>query len=101
MKFADTLQTLPEFTGEKLVLTDAAGAEVGTIANAPGTAGSFRVYAYLMQQYGTINAEAAAEGLAIFAEHTGDASAHPGRHPNIDRLIAILTTGAPLSVHII
>lgn len=101
MKFADTLQTLPEFTGEKLVLTDAAGAEVGTIANAPGTAGSFRVYAYLMQQYGTINAEAAAEGLAIFAKHTGGASAHPGRHPNIDRLIAILTTGAPLSVHII
>lgn len=101
MKFADTLQTLPEFTGEKLVLTDAAGAKVGTIANAPGTAGSFRVYAYLTQQYGAINAEAAAEGLAIFAEHTGDASAHPGRHPNIDRLIAILTTGAPLSVHII
>jgi hypothetical protein len=101
MKFADALKTLPEFTGEKLLLTDAAGAEVATIANAPGTAGSFRVYAYLAQQYGAINAEAAAEGLAIFAEHTEDASRHPGKHPNIDRLIAIMTTGVPLGARVV
>jgi hypothetical protein len=101
MKFADTLKTLPEFAGEQLVLTDCNGAEVAAITNAPGTAGSFRVYAYLAQQYGEINAEAAAEGLAIFAEHTEDASQHPGRHPNIDRLIAILTTGIPLSARVI
>ena len=100
MKFADILKTLPEFTGEKLVLTDAAGAEVATIANAPGTAGSFRVYAHLAQLYGAIDAEAAAEGLAIFAEHTEDAATHPGKHPNIDRLIAIMTTGSPLNVRI-
>lgn len=100
MKFSDSLQTLPEFAGDKVVLTDASGAEAATIANAPGTAGSFRVYAYLAQQYGVINAEAAAEGLAIFAEHTDDASRNPGKHPNIDRLIAILTTGTPLDAHI-
>ncbi|MCL5061237.1 MAG: DUF2322 family protein [Candidatus Thermoplasmatota archaeon] len=100
MKFADTLNTLPGFAGDKLVLTDPAGIEVATIANAPGTAGSFRVYAYLARQYGAIDAEAATEGLAIFAEHTGDASRHPGKHPNIDRLIAILTTGIPLNAHI-
>lgn len=100
MKFADILKTLPEFAGEKLVLTDAAGAEVATIANAPGTAGSFRVYAHLAQLYGAIDAEAAAEGLAIFAEHTEDATTHPGKHPNIDRLIAIMTTGSPLNVRI-
>ena len=101
MTFAETLKTLPEFKGEKLVLTDAAGTEVATIANAPGTAGSFRVYAHLAQQYGAINVEAAAEGLAIFAEHTEDASKHPGKHPNIDRLIAIMTTGNPLNARII
>ena len=100
MKFADTLKTLPEYAGEKLVLTDATGAEVATIANAPGTAGSFRVYAHLAKQYGVINAEAAAEGLAIFAEHTEDATRHPGKHPNIDRLIAIMATGSPLSARI-
>lgn len=101
MNFADTLKTLPEFTGDKIVLTDATGAEVAAIANAPGTAGSFRVYAHLARQYGVIDAEAAAEGLAIFAEHTEDASRHPGRHPNIDRLIAILATGAPLSARVV
>ena len=101
MKFSDALKTLPEFAGDKLVLTDAGGVEVAAIANAPGTAGSFRVYAHLAQQYGTINAEAAAEGLAIFAEHTEDASTHPGKHPNIDRLIDILTTGAPLNARIV
>ena len=101
MSFADTLNTLPEFVGDRLVLTDAAGTEVATIANAPGTAGSFRVYAYLAQQYGAIHAEAAAEGLAIFAEHTDDASTHPGKHPNIDRLIAVLATGEPLSARVI
>ncbi|MDT3706753.1 MAG: DUF2322 family protein [Thiobacillus sp.] len=101
MKFADTLKTLPEFVGDKLVLTDAAGAELATIVNARGTAGSFRVYAYLAQRYGVIGAEAAAEGLAIFAEHTEDASRNPGKHPNIDRLIAILTTGVPLGARIV
>lgn len=100
MKFADTLKTLPEFAGARIVLTDAAGAEVATIANAPGSAGSFRVYAYLLQQYGAINAEAAAEGLAVFAEHTEDASRNPGRHPNIDRLIGILATGETLDARI-
>jgi hypothetical protein len=64
MSFADTLQTLPEFTGKKLVLTDATGAEVAVIANAPGTAGSFRVYAYLAEKYRGI-ARRDVEGLAI------------------------------------
>lgn len=100
MKFADTLQTLPEFAGEKLVLIDAAGVEVATILNAPGTAGSFRVYAYLAQQYGSISGEAAAEGLAIYAEHTEDATRHPGKHPNIDRLIAIMASGVPLNARV-
>ncbi|PKO63535.1 MAG: DUF2322 domain-containing protein [Betaproteobacteria bacterium HGW-Betaproteobacteria-17] len=96
MKFADVLKTLPEFAGDKIVLTDAAGAEVATLANAPGSAGSFRVYAHLARQYGAINAEAAAEGLALFAEHTEDARAHPGRHPNIDRLIGLMVSGDTL-----
>ena len=100
MKFADTLKTLPEFAGEKLVLTDTSGAEVATIANAPGTAGSFRVYAYLAQQHGAINSEAAAEGLAIYAEHTEDATRHPGKHPNIDRLIGIMLSGDTLNARI-
>ncbi|MBN8761638.1 MAG: hypothetical protein ABS91_02470 [Thiobacillus sp. SCN 64-35] len=96
MAFADTLNALPEAEGAELVLTGAAGVEVAVIANAPGTAGSFRVYAYLAGKYGAIDAAAAAEGLAIYAEHTEDARAHPGRHPNIDRLFPIAAGGGAL-----
>jgi hypothetical protein len=101
MNFADTLKTLPEIAGEMLALTDASGAEVAAIANVPGTAGSFRVYAYLADKYGAINVEAAAEGLAIYAEHTEDASRNPGKHPNIDRLIGLMVSGESLNVRIV
>jgi hypothetical protein len=100
MSFADTLKTLPEFAGEKLVLTDGSGAEVVVIANAPGTAGSFRVYAYLADKHGDINPAAAAEGLAIFAEHTDDARLNPGKHPNIDRLFGVQAGGTTLHARI-
>ena len=100
MSFADTLKTLPEFAGEKLVLTDGSGAAVAVIANAPGTAGSFRVYAYLADKHGDINPAAAAEGLAIFAEHTDDARLNPGKHPNIDRLFGVQADGNTLHTHI-
>jgi len=96
MSFIDNLKALPEFTGSRLVLSDAAGVEVATIANAPGTAGSFRVYAYLAEKYGSITPTAAAEGLAIYAEHSDDARAHPGKHPNIDRLFAVTSDSASL-----
>jgi hypothetical protein len=95
VSFIDNLNALPEFTGSRLVLSDAAGFEVATIANSPGTAGSFRLYAYLAGKYGSITPAAAAEGLAIYAEHTDDARVHPGKHPNIDRLFAI-SSGHPI-----
>lgn len=62
---------------------------VATIENKPGSQGSLSVYNHLAQTYGSINAEAAKKGLEIFAEHTEDARLHAGKHPNIDRLIAI------------
>jgi hypothetical protein len=39
--------------------------------------------------------------MAVFAEHTADAEARPGAHPNIDRLMVIANGGAPLTVRII
>ena len=47
------------------------------------------MYTALADKHGAINEDAAKEGLEIYAEHTADAVAHPGKHPNIDRLIAI------------
>ena len=58
--------------------------------NKPGQAGSLAVYAALAAKHGSINAAAAAEGLEAYAEHTTDAEANPGKHPNIDRLIDVI-----------
>jgi hypothetical protein len=49
-----------------------------------------------LQQFGCINGDAAARGLALYGEHTADARSFPGKHPNIDRLIAIEQGGAAL-----
>ena len=102
MTFADNLKTLPSIDAlAALELLDAQGQVLASIENKPGKAGSLAVYAYLAQKHGGINAQAAREGLALFAEHTADAQANPGKHPNIDRLIAILTTGIPLNARIV
>lgn len=98
MSFADALNALPQVDGARLHLRDAAGVEVTSIENAPGTAGSFRVYAYLAAKYGGITPAAAAEGLAIFAEHADDARLNPGQHPNIDRLLSVQAADATLHV---
>lgn len=99
MAFADNLQQLPTIDHlAALELRNAAGEVVATITNQPGKAGSLRVYAALAAKHGCINVAAAQEGLALFAEHTTDARAHPGNHPNIDRLLAIVASGETLAV---
>ena len=99
MAFADNLQQLPPITHlTGLQLFDAKGQLVATLENKPGTAGSVAVYHALTQRFGSINADAAREGLALYAEHTVDARAHPGKHPNLDRLLAVADGGAPLGV---
>jgi hypothetical protein len=90
MSFAETLKTLPAVGHlAALRLRDAQGAELATIENKPGQAGSLAVYHALAQRHGgAITPAAAAEGLALYGEHTEDARQHPGKHPNIDRLLA-------------
>lgn len=95
MAFADNLQQLPSITHlAGLELLDEHGAVVATLKNQPGSAGSVAVYAALAQRHGgAITVQAAHEGLALYAEHTADARANPGKHPNIDRLIALVEAG--------
>lgn len=90
MNFADRLKQLPPVGHlAALQLLDAAGQVLATLENKPGQAGSLAVYHALAQQHsGAITPAAAAEGLLWYAEHTTDARAHPGKHPNIDRLLA-------------
>lgn len=93
--FAEILPTLPPVDGiARIELTPHDGAETAAvIENKPGQAGSLRVYHALWQKHGAINSAAAAEGLQLYAEHTADARTHPGKHPNIDRLLEIAAQG--------
>lgn len=94
MAFADHLKQLPKVSHlAALQLIDADGNIAATIENKPGQAGSLAVYNHLAQLHGAITAEAAKKGLELYAEHTVDAQAHPGKHPNIDRLLALVEQG--------
>ena len=99
MAFAENLKHLPRVSHLLAIeLLDKEGSVVATIENKPGQAGSLSVYNHLGQIYGAINAEAAKKGLELYAEHAADAQAHPGKHPNIDRLATLLAAGGQLRV---
>jgi hypothetical protein len=102
MAFADQLAQLPKVAHlDALHLINAAGETSATIENKPGQAGSLAVYAALAAKHGGINVAAAEEGLAIYSEHTADARAFPGKHPNIDRLIQVIETGTDYTVTLV
>ncbi|MDP1653148.1 MAG: DUF2322 family protein [Rhodocyclaceae bacterium] len=99
MSFADNLKQLPRVSHlAALQLIDAAGNVVAIIENKPGQTSSLAVYNHLAQLYGAITTEAAKKGLELYAEHAVDAQAHPGKHPNIDRLVALVTEGGQFRV---
>lgn len=97
--FKDNLALLPSIDGiARIDLLDASGTVVATIPNEAGKQGSLKVYNYLRLCFGRLDATAAEHGLAIFAEHTPDARARPGAHPNIDRLIDVIEKGTSLTI---
>ncbi|AXK38320.1 DUF2322 family protein [Crenobacter cavernae] len=101
-RFQDVLAALPACDHlDALELSDATGNAVARLANQPGTAGSVKVYHALFQEFGAIDAAAATKGLELYAEHTDDARAFPGKHPNIDRLFAIADGAPALAVTLI
>jgi len=102
MAFTENLQALPPVDHlSALELFNAKGDAVARIENKPGQAGSLKLYAALAVKHGSINPAAAQEGLALYAEHTADAQANPGKHPNIDRLLAINETTDSLTAQTI
>ncbi len=97
MAFADNLKQLPRVSHLAAIrLLDGNGEVVASIENKPGQAGSLAIYNHLGQTYGAITAEAARKGLDLYAEHTEDARQNPGKHPNIDRLLALAAEGKGL-----
>jgi hypothetical protein len=100
--FKENVAQLPAIDGVgRIDFIDGKGVIVGSVENKPGTQGSVAVYYYLQQTFGTLNAEAAEHGLAVFAEHTADARQHPGAHPNVDRLLAIVAGGEALHFNLV
>ena len=101
MNFAETLPSLPTIDHlEALELLDGTDV-VARIENKPGQAGSVRVYHALYQEFGAINPLAADKGLRLYCEHTADAEATPGKHPNIDRLQQLAENGGPLAIRLV
>lgn len=99
MSFAENLKQLPKVSHlAALQLVDADGNSVAIIENKSGQTGSLAVYNHLAQLYGSITVDAAKKGLELYAEHTVDALAHPGKHPNIDRLVTLVAEGGQLRV---
>jgi hypothetical protein len=89
MSFAENLKKLPGVSHLAAInLLDHDNQVVASLENKTGSAGSVAVYNHLAQVYGAITPDAAKKGLELYAEHTEDARQHPGKHPNIDRLIA-------------
>ena len=77
------------------------GRSAGAAENKPGSQGSLRLYLELVRRFGTITPQAAEAGCVLYAEHTQDARLNPGKHPNIDRLLAVIADGRPLAVRIV
>lgn len=101
-KFSDNLLTLDNADHVKRIeLYDENNQPAGVIENKPGTQGSIKVYHHLFKMFGEINTDAAVEGLALYAEHTEDAEDHPGKHPNIDRLLTVLDKEQTLSIKVV
>jgi len=100
--FSEILATLENSEHVKsVILLDSQGGEAGIIENKPGSSGSVKVYHHLFKKWGSIHAEAAQDGLEIYAEHTQDARTNKGKHPNIDRLFSVIESGDSLSVRLI
>lgn len=98
MSFADNLKKLPGVSHLAAINLLDGDTVVATIENKPGSAGSVAVYNHLGITFGAITPEAAQKGLDVYAEHTEDARQHPGKHPNIDRLIEVLEQNKTLLI---
>jgi hypothetical protein len=95
MGFAENLKQLPRISHLAAIeLLDADGDVTAVIENKAGQTGSLALYNHLGQIYGAITPDAARKGIDLYAEHADDARQNPGKHPNIDRLLALAAEGS-------
>lgn len=101
MALADKLKQLPGVSHLAALQLLEGERVLATIEHKPGQLGSLAIYNHLALTFGAITPQAAAKGLELFAEHTEDARANPGRHPHIDRLIELIDQGRTLRVKLV
>lgn len=97
MNFNDYLATFPDISHlVGLDIVDATGRVVHHIPAVEDKLGSLKLYHALAGRFdGVLDAAAAAQGLVWFAEHVADARARPGKHPNVDWLLAVAAGQGP------
>ena len=98
MAFTDNLKKMPGVAHVEAIRLLDGEEEVAVIEHKQGQVGSLTLYNHLAQIYGALTPEAARAGIELYAEHSEDARANPGKHPNIDRLLALAEGGRTLRV---
>ena len=98
MNFQDNLSTMPDISHlSGFDILDAQGKVLHHIPAVQGKLGSLKLYNALAQEFDNrLDSAAAERGLSLFAEHTADARANPGKHPNIDLLFKVKAENASL-----
>lgn len=98
-RFEENLNALPSIDQYSRMELYADGvAPAAVIENKDGSRGSLRVYYHVSLKWGGIGPSAAKDALELYAEHTDDARANPGKHPNIDRLFQVIANDEYYSV---
>lgn len=91
MTFNEILSMLPTIEGVKGIEVLDSDKVIHQIPAVEGKLGSLRVYNALAEQFAEkLDRQSAEQGLIWFAEHTADAKANPGKHPNIDLLLKVI-----------
>ena len=100
MNFQDNLSAMPDISHlSGLDILDAQGKVLHHIPAVQGKLGSLKLYNALAQEFDNrLDSAAAKRGLSLFAEHTADARANPGKHPNIDLLFKVKTENLVLQL---
>jgi len=68
------------------------------VEHTPDRTTTVAIYYQMAIDYGGISPTAARKALDLFGDQAEEARAHPGRHPDIDRLFEVIDRGQYLSV---
>ncbi len=100
MTFQENLAQMPDIAHLRgLDVCDHENKVLHHIPAVEGKLGSLKLYHALAQRFdGVLDAAAAEQGLAWFAEHTADALANAGKHPNVDLLLRVRDEGLTLQL---